>query len=97
MRRNRSGKRGKRGHTEFLEMVPDTFSVPKFVLCVRNDDCDDLELRKVYEVLEDTAAAKEGYLRIVDDSSEDYLYPEQYFVRIALPLATGKEIGRAHV
>lgn len=56
----------------------------RFVLCVRNDDCEDLELRKVYLVLPDRKASREGYLRIVDESGEDYLYPESYFVSVNL-------------
>ena len=59
--------------------------VQKFVLCVRNDDCEDLELRKVYPVLPDKRAEKEGYIRVVDESGEDYLYPEVYFVFVRLP------------
>ncbi len=57
----------------------------RFAFCVRNDDCEDLEQRKVYRVLPDERAESEGYLRIVDDSGEDYLYPEPYFVFIKLP------------
>jgi len=58
---------------------------PKFALCIRNDDCEDLELRKVYRILRDAGATEEGYLRVVDESGEDYLYPASYFVRLALP------------
>ena len=58
----------------------------KFVLCITNDQCPDLEQRKVYRVLPDAKAAREGYLRIVDESGEDYLYPESYFVPVSLPL-----------
>jgi hypothetical protein len=57
----------------------------RFVLCVRNDECEDLELRKVYRVVPDRRAAREGYVRIVDESGEDYLYPESYFVPVRLP------------
>jgi len=46
----------------------------KFVLCVSPGDSGDLETRKVYEALPDPKAAGEGYLRIVDESGEDYLY-----------------------
>lgn len=60
-------------------------STGKFVLCVRNENCDDLELRKVYPVLDDPDAAKDGFLRVIDESEEDYLYPSRNFVRIALP------------
>ena len=56
----------------------------KFVLCIRNGDCEDLEPRKVYLVLPDERAAKDGYIRVIDESEEDYLYPEDYFLRIEL-------------
>ena len=39
---------------------------PQFVLCIRNEGCDDLELRKVYQVLPDASATEEGYLRLID-------------------------------
>lgn len=57
----------------------------KFALCIENRDCDDLEKSKVYQVLPDDAAAREGYLRVVDESAEDYLYPKSYFVFLDLP------------
>lgn len=56
----------------------------RFVVCVRNDDCEDLELRKIYQVLPDEAADKDGYVRIIDESGEDYLYPADYFLQIEL-------------
>ena len=56
-----------------------------FVLCIENKECDDLERRKVYQVLPDDKAADAGYLRIVDESGEDYLYPESYFISVELP------------
>ncbi len=65
---------------------------PKFVICIRNEDCEDLEPRKVYQVLPDEAAAEDGYIRVVDESGEDYLYPQDYFVPIELPLAAEKAL-----
>lgn len=56
-----------------------------FALCVENKDCEDLEKRKIYQVLPDDDAAKEGYVRVIDESGEDYLYPESYFVFVQLP------------
>ena len=56
-----------------------------FALCIENKECEDLEKRKIYRVRPDENAAKEGYLRIVDESGEDYLYPESYFVLVELP------------
>lgn len=56
-----------------------------FALCIENRDCEDLEKRKIYQVLPDDAAKKDGYLRVIDESGEDYLYPESYFIPIQLP------------
>ncbi len=57
----------------------------KFALCVENKDCEDLEKRKIYQVLPDDEAAQEGYLRVIDESGEDYLYPQSYFILVPLP------------
>jgi hypothetical protein len=56
-----------------------------FAICVKNRAAEDLELRKVYRVLQDTVAAADGYVRVIDESGEDYLYPADYFVPIELP------------
>lgn len=66
-----------------------------FVLCIRNEDCDDLELRKVYPVIKDDDALKDGYLRIIDESGEDYLYPESNFVFVTLPYKAQQFIAAA--
>ncbi len=55
-----------------------------FALCIENKECEDLDKRKIYRVLPDDEAAKEGYMRIVDESGQDYLYPESYFVIVEL-------------
>jgi len=59
--------------------------IKKFVICIENKDCEDLEKRKIYQVLPDDKAEKEGYLRIIDESGEDYLYPQSYFIPVQLP------------
>jgi hypothetical protein len=53
---------------------------PKFVVCVANDGCDDLTTGMIYRALPDETAAREDYLRVLDDSGEDYLYPASCFV-----------------
>ncbi len=58
---------------------------PNYALCVENRDCEDLEKRKVYQVLLDEEAEEEGYLRVLDESGEDYLYPASYFILLQLP------------
>jgi hypothetical protein len=57
-----------------------------FAVCVRNDEHEEsLELRKIYEVLEDVVAAKHNMIRVIDEEGEDYLYPEEWFLPIELP------------
>jgi hypothetical protein len=58
---------------------------PQFVICIDNQKADDLELWKVYQVLPDEQAAQDNYLRVIDESGEDYLYPAEHFVLIELP------------
>ena len=60
-------------------------STKRFALCIENKDCEDLEKRKIYQILPDDKAEKEGYLRIIDESGEDYLYPQSYFILVQLP------------
>lgn len=56
-----------------------------YVVCVKNEDYPaSLELRKIYQLRNDAAAIKLGMLRVVDESGEDYLYPEDHFVAIKL-------------
>src|SRR5258708_28299392 len=50
-----------------------------------NRGAEDLEIRKVYRVLHDKGAAATGYMRVIDESGEDYLYPADYFVSVELP------------
>jgi len=67
------------------EIMEENMSNSKFALCLENRDCEDLEKRKIYEILTDEEAEKEGYFRVVDESGEDYLYPQSYFVLVKLP------------
>jgi len=69
---------------------------PKFVVCLKNKDyAASLELRKLYQVISDEAAAKLRQIRVIDESGEDYLYPEEYFVAVELPQAAEKAVRRA--
>ena len=57
-----------------------------FVICIHNGEyAGTLDLRKVYEVLDDAAAAKRDFIRVIDESGEDYLYPASWFVPVAVP------------
>ncbi len=66
-----------------------------YLLCVRNEGCEDLEPRKLYEQLPDSRAAEDGYVRVVDESGEDYLYPANYFVAVDLPREAERALAAA--
>ncbi len=52
----------------------------QFALCVKNRGYYvSLELLKLYQVMPDSTAATHGQIRIVDESGEVYLYPEECF------------------
>ena len=60
--------------------------VSSYVLCINDGGYpESLEVRKVYAVLRDDRAAANQYIRVIDETGEDYLYPEKYFVPIQLP------------
>ncbi len=59
---------------------------PHFAICINNGGyVDDLKVRTVYQVLPDDSAVRSNYLRIIDETGEDYLYPAGYFMPIELP------------
>ena len=65
-----------------------------FVICIKNDDFPaSLEVRKLYSRIPDSDAEKHGQIRIVDESGDDYLYPEEYFTAIDLPVEVARSIA----
>lgn len=63
------------------------------VVCIRNKDYEaPLELRKIYEALEGPTAAEHCQLRVIDESGEDYLYPQEFFVPLDLLKAIEKQV-----
>ena len=65
----------------------------QLVVCVDNEGYQaSLERRKIYVALRDPDAEKQGLLRIVDESGEDYLYPKKSFRPIALPQGVKKAV-----
>lgn len=57
----------------------------RFALCIHNEGEDDLILFKLYKILPDESAARDDFIRIVDESGEDYLYHISRFAIIAVP------------
>ena len=63
----------------------------QFLLCVSSESYPaSLEVRKVYRSLPDPVAAARGFVRVIDESGEDYLYPSDYFVTVELPQAAAR-------
>jgi len=68
----------------------------QFVICVGNKGyAASLELRKIYQVIPDKAALKLHQIRVIDESGEDYLYPQDFFVPVQLPQAVERAVRRA--
>jgi hypothetical protein len=64
-----------------------------FVLCISNRRFPaSLELLKVYRALKDDMAEREGLVRVIDESGEDYLYRKEYFVPIDLPMSARRAL-----
>jgi hypothetical protein len=55
---------------------------------------EDLEVRKLYQVLPDREATREGYIRVVDESGDDYIYPSELFVPVRLSPAVVQQLKR---
>ena len=64
----------------------------RYVICLRNNGAEDLEVRKLYEVVEDGTSEARGHLRVVDESGEDYLYPEELFAPVEVPEDTERAL-----
>lgn len=57
-----------------------------FAVCINNQNyLASLEKRKIYQVISDQSAAEQNLIRVIDESGEDYLYPNNYFALIELP------------
>lgn len=68
----------------------------QLVICLDNSGYEvSLERRKIYVALPDPRAEKLRRIRVVDESGEDYLYPQEYFVAIALPQPIRKAVLEA--
>jgi hypothetical protein len=63
----------------------------RFVICINDGGyVDDLKVRTVYQSLPDKSAAKSNYIRIIDETGEDYLCPAELFAAIEVPRELAK-------
>lgn len=66
-----------------------------FVLCVNNKDYPaSLEILKVYRVIPDPTSEEMNFIRIIDESGEDYLFPKDYFTPIKIPFAAREILSK---
>jgi hypothetical protein len=69
---------------------------PRFAVCINNAGYpDDLKARTIYQVLPDESAARSDYIRVIDETGEDYLYPAELFVIIEVPVEAQKALLQA--
>ncbi|HET7437254.1 MAG TPA: hypothetical protein VFN10_21275 [Thermoanaerobaculia bacterium] len=61
-------------------------SEKRFVVCIEAGEYEgELEPRKIYEVLDEADLDPKDFIRVVDESGEDYLYPREWFLPIDVP------------
>ena len=71
-------------------------TVYRFAVCVKNVRYEaSLERNKIYVVVPDKDAEKDGDLRIVDESGDDYLFSADRFVAIDVPAAVKASLLKA--
>jgi hypothetical protein len=65
----------------------------QFAVCVDNNGNEaSLILGKIYRVLVDARASKDGLVRVVDESGEDYLFDNGQFLFVSFPLAVRRRL-----
>ena len=58
----------------------------RFAVCIKNKGYEaSLELGKFYRLVRDAAAEGHGYLRVIDESGQDYGYAASRFYAIDIP------------
>ena len=66
----------------------------RYAICLKNKNCEDLVVRKIYPVVPDAKAEKEDHIRVIDESGEDYLYPASYFFIVEVPQKIERALRR---
>ena len=65
----------------------------QFALCLDNEGyAASLEVGKLYRVIPDDEATAHGYIRIIDESGEDYAFTASRFHLVQLPVAVEKAL-----
>jgi hypothetical protein len=81
---------------DFVDMKRQTRSTVQFAVCINNKGYKaSLEVGKLYQTIADPRAAKHGYVRIVDESGEDYGYSADRFFSLVPPKPLEKALLKA--
>lgn len=66
------------------------------MICLDNSGYEvSLERHKIYVAISDAEAARHGIIRVLDESGDDYLYPEERFIEAKLRQATRRAVMQA--
>ena len=88
-----SAKRNSKLNASSSRTVARCHAEPRFVICIQNKDYEaSLRVRRIYRALPDERATSHKYVRVIDESGEDYLYPRSYFMAIKFPKAVKKAL-----
>lgn len=67
-------------------MQPQRGKKQDFAVCIRNTGYGaSLEVRKLYAIVTDRDAEENELIRVIDESGVAYVYPADFFQRLALP------------
>ena len=67
-----------------------------FAVCINNEGYRaSLEVGKLYRVIPDEEAAAHGYIRVIDESGEDYGYTRNRFFPLEVPQALAEALQTA--
>ena len=68
----------------------------QFVVCISNRGYKaSLVVRRIYRMVPDSKAEARGLVRVIDESGEDYLFPEKLFAPIELSETVGNIFAKA--
>jgi len=71
-----------------------TATLRGFAVCVKGTGFDTVP-GKTYRTLEDRTAKRDGWIRVIDECGEDYLYPASWFVAVHPAKASGRRLASA--
>jgi hypothetical protein len=76
-----------------MKRSPNKIRTARLVVCLDNSGYEvSLEQRKIYVVVPDAKVKKHGLVRVVDESGERYLYPEDRFIDVKLPQSVRRAV-----